>query len=113
MIRILRLLSVSMFINFLLFGCTYDYVVTECDRVALQRSHMSPYRGQKIEGCTFYLVKYKWKDEFFFDPEYPCLDEVTIPLNCEGESLTDSFDDPVLNQYWSERTFVEIVGIDK
>jgi len=113
MIQILKFLNISLLASFLLVGCTYDYVMPECDKLALQRSHMSPYRGQAIEGCTVYLVKYKWKDEFYFDPEYPCLDVVTIPLNCNGESLADSLNDPLLIQYWSERAFVEIVGIDK
>jgi hypothetical protein len=111
MFRFLRFLSISMFINFLLSGCTYDSVMTECVTGVLERSGMSPYRGQKIEGCISYLVEYKWQEEFYFDSEYPCIDGMMIPFNCAGDLLTNSFSDPVLNQYWQERTIVEIVGI--
>ena len=112
--RVLRVFSLSMIILFPIAGCTYDIVLSDCDRRVIENADMCPYRGQKMEGCISYIHKFKWHEEYYFDFDNTCVDKLPNPVDCHGIPLVDLFaDSTTLSTFLLEAERLGIIGIEK
>jgi len=91
-------------------GCTYESPVTSCLKL---KGDLRFYKGQKLEGCYAYIALYKWREEDYFLGDGTCIDMISIPYRCDGTLLCSSFSDPILQTFFQEAVYVEIVAFSK
>lgn len=89
------------------------YVKADLDCVEdfVQKNNLVPYTGQTLVDCTdmFLLFAYDGKDYLMHDNN--CADMIAIPVDCDSIPLCQSFDDPVLNDFFRDAVYQKIVAL--
>lgn len=114
--NILCLLS-AFFLTSLIFSCKKvepilpPQVELDCVEAFVQKNNLIPYSGQVLSDCTdmFLLFEYGGKDYLMHDNN--CADMIAIPIDCDSVPLCQSFDDPVLNDFYRNAVYQKIVAI--
>ena len=95
-------------------SCTHEFPLSDCAAKALEEGDWIPYREQKLsEDGLWKLYESEWREEIFFETFPPFGSFIAMPINCDGNPLSNSYTAPVLDTFWRESSDRKLIGYRK
>jgi hypothetical protein len=106
-----RLTLTIAFLIIFAMSCSKDETLDlDCIERKLEEFNMVKFSGQEI-GCEFFLDLYLYENEQYFLLGSHCVDMISYPIDCEGNSLCENGADPECKKFYKNSTRIGIVGI--
>ena len=64
-----------------------------------------------IYGCKFYVGVHDLDGEIYFHYDHTCADMLSMPVDCSGNPLCASFDDPLFGYFLQNAVSLGIFGV--
>ena len=110
--QMLRFIIFQILIALSILGCSKSSMSgTPCLIELLEKHNMQLYIGQDLD-CKSYLDLYHFNGEEYYLLNNNCIDMISNPVNCEGDSMCSS-PNFSCQSFYLEAERIKIIGITK
>jgi len=102
---------ITAFAFILLSGCSKNEK-SDCIESVLNENNMIAYDDQEI-GCKSFFELYEFQNKQFFLLNNYCADIISYPIDCDGNTLCENWEDTNCNNFYANAVKMEIIGIDE
>jgi hypothetical protein len=104
------ILTILLFISF---GCDKKDEVTcidDCMESYLKQNEMVSYKGEEV-GCKYFVSLYEYQNKQYYVLDNHCVDVAINPTDCNGNTLCETVNGKVCNEFFEKAKYIGIVGI--
>ncbi|MEM1327461.1 MAG: hypothetical protein AAGI23_15975 [Bacteroidota bacterium] len=93
-------------------GCQEEIIAFGCVSNQLEKLGMVESDGVGI-GCVMYVELYEYKNKQYYLLGNHCIDMISYPLDCDGNTICDEGDEELCADFWDKADRLGIIGVEK